>query len=153
MIRHVNGWIGHARPYGNADRRATNDQAKNGRRPKITLAPSSIHCGFRLNGRPTSALSPDHLGLLARARANPTGQQKLLDLVPTDGSTIGNAAVRDQLGWSEERYSTAKDALVASGALLKRAYLHHVVALLHREPGTDPATLTPRALAPQLKIH
>jgi N-6 DNA Methylase/HsdM N-terminal domain len=45
--------------------------------------------------------------------------QKLLDLVPTDGSTIGNAAVRDQLGWSENRYSAARDALVASGVLLK----------------------------------
>jgi hypothetical protein len=34
-----------------------------------------------------------------------------------------------------------------------RVYLSHVVERLHREPATDPATLTPRSLAPQLKKH
>jgi transposase len=34
-----------------------------------------------------------------------------------------------------------------------RAYLRHVIKQLHREPKTNPATLTPRALAEHLKIR
>ena len=43
----------------------------------------------------------------------------LLARVPTDGSTIGNGALREALGWDEARYTAAKDALVANGTLLK----------------------------------
>jgi len=45
--------------------------------------------------------------------------QKFLDLVPADGSTIGNGALRDELGWNPDRYDRIKEALVADGTLLK----------------------------------
>ena len=43
----------------------------------------------------------------------------LLTALPTDGSTIGNGAVRTALGWDEARYTAAKDALLVQGKLLK----------------------------------
>lgn len=49
----------------------------------------------------------------------PADHLALLNRVPTDGSTIGNGALRDILGWDETRYAAAKDALVAQGLLLK----------------------------------
>ena len=50
---------------------------------------------------------------------NPDDLAALLHQVPADGSTIGNGAVRETLGWDEARYTAAKDALVANGTLLK----------------------------------
>ena len=43
----------------------------------------------------------------------------LLAAVPADGSTIGNIRLRNALGWDEDRYTAARDALVNSGTLLK----------------------------------
>ena len=43
---------------------------------------------------------------------------KLLDLVPADGSTIGNGALREELGWNENRYDAVKEAMVADGTLI-----------------------------------
>ena len=48
-----------------------------------------------------------------------TDLSALLDRVPGDGSTIGNGALREALGWDEARYLAAKEALVANGSLVK----------------------------------
>jgi transposase len=60
------------------------------------------------------------------------------------------AGSEDAAGWAAIMHTLIESCRLQS--IDPRAYLRHVVALLHREPGTDPATLTPRALAPQLKI-
>jgi hypothetical protein len=44
----------------------------------------------------------------------------LLALVPTDGATIGNGRLRELLGWSDERYALARDALITQGHARQR---------------------------------
>jgi adenine-specific DNA-methyltransferase len=46
-------------------------------------------------------------------------QSALLALVPVDGSAIGNASLREQLGWDEASYFAVRDELVAAGILEK----------------------------------
>lgn len=46
-------------------------------------------------------------------------QSALVALVPADGSTIGNASLRERLGWDEATYAAVRDALVAAGVLEK----------------------------------
>jgi hypothetical protein len=46
-------------------------------------------------------------------------QSALLALVPVDGSAIGNASLREQLGWEEASYFAVRDELVAAGILEK----------------------------------
>ncbi|MBA3708087.1 MAG: SAM-dependent DNA methyltransferase [Planctomycetes bacterium] len=48
-----------------------------------------------------------------------TDPAALLARVPADGSTIGNGALRQALGWAEVRYLAARDALLSTGELLK----------------------------------
>jgi type I restriction enzyme M protein len=43
----------------------------------------------------------------------------LVSLVPVDGEAIGNGRLRELLGWSEDRYAAARDALVTQGVLAK----------------------------------
>ena len=43
----------------------------------------------------------------------------LIHHVPTDGTPIGNGALRAVLGWDEARYNAAKNALLAEGKLTK----------------------------------
>ena len=43
----------------------------------------------------------------------------LLEHIPADGSSKGNQRVREALGWDEDRYLAARDALVAAGVLVK----------------------------------
>jgi type I restriction enzyme M protein len=45
--------------------------------------------------------------------------ESLFARVPADGTTIGNGALREILGWPEGRYNAAKEALVANGLLVK----------------------------------
>ena len=45
--------------------------------------------------------------------------QRLFDLVPADGSAIGNQALRTALAWAEDRYVTVRDALIIAGKLRK----------------------------------
>jgi adenine-specific DNA-methyltransferase len=42
-------------------------------------------------------------------------EQALLDRIPADGATIGNGKARESLGWEEERYTIAKEGLIAKG--------------------------------------
>jgi len=42
-------------------------------------------------------------------------EQALLDRIPADGATIGNGKARASLGWEEERYTIAKEGLIAKG--------------------------------------
>jgi type I restriction enzyme M protein len=44
-------------------------------------------------------------------------QQALLQLLPQDGDTIGNGKARETLGWDEDRYTAAKDALLQAGLI------------------------------------
>ena len=44
---------------------------------------------------------------------------RLLAKVPVDGASIGNQALRQALGWNEQRYQAARDALVDAGKLEK----------------------------------
>ena len=48
-----------------------------------------------------------------------TDAEILLSRLPIDGSTIGNLALRETLGWDEARYAAAKQTLAASGSLQK----------------------------------
>ncbi len=50
---------------------------------------------------------------------NTSDQNTLLAKVPAIGDTIGNLKLREALGWTEARYTAARDALVAAGTLLK----------------------------------
>ncbi|MBK9288964.1 MAG: hypothetical protein IPN38_15070 [Flavobacteriales bacterium] len=43
-------------------------------------------------------------------------ERALHALMPDDGATIGNGKARESLGWEEERYTTAKEGLIAKGA-------------------------------------
>ncbi|GDY12845.1 restriction endonuclease subunit M [Planctomycetota bacterium] len=77
----------------------------------------------------------------------PNDSDALLNAIPGDGSTIGNINLRNQLGWDEERYAAARDALVAQGVLLKGQGRGGTV----RRAGVTPAasvTLGPDATAP-----
>ena len=49
----------------------------------------------------------------------PTDLEVLLTHIRTDGSTIGNGALREAVGWDEARYTAARDALIAKGTLVK----------------------------------
>jgi hypothetical protein len=46
-------------------------------------------------------------------------ERALLNCLPPDGSTRGNQAVRQQLGWDEDRYFDARDVLEDEGYLLR----------------------------------
>ena len=61
------------------------------------------------------------------------------------------AGSEDAAGWAAIMHTLIESCRLQG--LDPRAYLSHVVKLLHRDPKAEPATLTPRALAPQLKIH
>ena len=52
----------------------------------------------------------------------PPLQQALLALVPTDGSSIGNTALRKALGVPEADYWAAQAALVADGTAPLRGF-------------------------------
>jgi type I restriction enzyme M protein len=72
----------------------------------------------------------------------------LLARVPTDGSTIGNGALREALGWPEDRYNAAKDALVANGSLLKGQGRGGTVRRAGDAPQAKPAPM-PRPRTPK----
>ena len=46
-------------------------------------------------------------------------QHNLLAQVPSDGASIGNQRLREVLGWDDARFTTVRDAVVASGTLSK----------------------------------
>ena len=48
-----------------------------------------------------------------------TDRDALLDQVPAGGEAIGNGRLRERLGWGEDRYLAARDALVTRGVLAK----------------------------------
>lgn len=49
----------------------------------------------------------------------PPQQTALLALVPTDGSTVSNTSLREQLGWDEATYAAVRSELVEAGVLEK----------------------------------
>lgn len=56
-------------------------------------------------------------GRVMRTKAS-VDAETLWNILPDDGSTIGNQRARDQLGWkSERRYDTAKGLLLATGEI------------------------------------
>jgi hypothetical protein len=59
------------------------------------------------------------------------------------------AGSEDAAGWAAVMHTLIESCRLQG--IDPRVYLSHVVERLHREPATDPATLTPRSLAPQLK--
>ncbi len=71
-----------------------------------------------------------------------------LALVPTDGSAIGNAALRAQLGWSEADYDAARDALVAAGRITKGRGRGGAVRRTLAGPGNEPAPAPSAPAAP-----
>ncbi|HMW28828.1 MAG TPA: DNA methyltransferase [Plasticicumulans sp.] len=72
----------------------------------------------------------------------PPLQQALLALVPADGSSIGNTALRKALGVPEADYWAAQAALVADGTLLKGAGRGGSVrrAQIEAQPAVVPVT-------------
>lgn len=74
----------------------------------------------------------------------PPLQQALLALVPADGSSIGNTALRKALGVPEADYRAAQAALVADGTLLKGAGRGGSV----RRAPVEAAAVLPEAAAP-----
>ncbi|MBA3586029.1 MAG: SAM-dependent DNA methyltransferase [Chloroflexi bacterium] len=84
-----------------------------------------------LNGDPSSQarlpLVRDRLQQLAHPDRIPVESpvptaadlQRLFDLVPADGSAIGNQSLRAALGWAEDRYTAVRDALIIAGRLRK----------------------------------
>ncbi|WP_437661418.1 TIR domain-containing protein [Sorangium sp. So ce1182] len=49
----------------------------------------------------------------------PTDEERLLSLVPIDGSTISNRNLREHLGWSDERYEQVREQLVERGLVVR----------------------------------
>jgi hypothetical protein len=65
----------------------------------------------------------------------------LLALVPADGSTAGNTALRRQLGWSGNRYWYARDYLLEAGVLVRAKGRGGAVRRAHpEENAATPAT-------------
>lgn len=46
-------------------------------------------------------------------------QRKLLEAVPSDGSSVSNPALRRFLRWSSDRYFTTRDELLAKGLVIR----------------------------------
>jgi hypothetical protein len=46
-------------------------------------------------------------------------QQRLLEQLPMDGTTIGNKALRERLDWDEDRYWRERNPLVDAGLVEK----------------------------------
>jgi len=70
-------------------------------------------------------------------------RERLLALVPTDGSTVGNTALIRQLGWAGNRYWYARDYLLESGVLIRAKGRGGAVRLAHPEESN--LTVSPEA--------
>ena len=46
-------------------------------------------------------------------------EQAMYEVIPKNGSTIGNYKARQHLGWDEERYWSARDSLVDRGLIAR----------------------------------
>ncbi|WP_437969999.1 TIR domain-containing protein [Sorangium sp. So ce260] len=46
-------------------------------------------------------------------------EKKLLSLIPEDGSTINNRVLREQVGWTDERYDQVREQLVEKGLVVR----------------------------------
>jgi len=64
---------------------------------------------------------------------------RLLALVPTDGSTVGNTALIRQLGWTENRYWYARDCLLEAGVIVRAKGRGGAVRRSHPEESSGPA--------------
>ena len=66
---------------------------------------------------------------------------RLLALVPSDGSAIGNTALMRALHWSEHRYWYARDSLLEAGTIARAKGRGGAVRLVHPEKGTASDTV------------
>ena len=76
-----------------------------------------LPAGASASGHPTLAIADGDLPFATVP--NDRDLTALLNQVPADGSTIGNGALRQAIGWDEPRYVAARDALCDSGVLAK----------------------------------
>jgi len=76
-----------------------------------------------------------------------TDPDLLYALLPQDGTTRGNGALRESLGWSEKRYDAARDALLTSGRALKGQGRGGTLRRANAPAASVPATPTPNAAA------
>lgn len=49
----------------------------------------------------------------------PTDEERFISRVPEDGSSIGNKALRDWLGWDEDKYHRVRDRLVEKRVIVR----------------------------------
>ena len=73
--------------------------------------------------------------------------QLLLSRVPLDGSAIGNMKLRELLGWNEDRYFAAREALLASGTLVTGRGRGGAVIRAGAAP-SDPIAVAPDEMFP-----
>lgn len=73
--------------------------------------------------------------------------QLLLSRVPLDGSAIGNMKLRELLGWDEDRYFAAREALLASGTLVTGRGRGGAVIRAGAAP-SDPSAVAPDEMFP-----
>jgi hypothetical protein len=63
----------------------------------------------------------------------------LLNLVPADGTAVGNTYLRNQLGWAEKRYWYARDWLLEDGVLVRAKGGGGAVRRAHPDESTTTA--------------
>lgn len=61
---------------------------------------------------------------------------RLLALVPSDGSAIGNTALIRHLGWAENRYWSVRDSLLEAGTIVRAKGRGGAVRRAHPDEGT-----------------
>jgi hypothetical protein len=64
---------------------------------------------------------------------------RLLDLVPADGSAVGNTFLIRQLGWAEKRYWYARDSLLENGVIVRAKGRGGAVRRAHLDESTAAA--------------
>ncbi len=67
---------------------------------------------------------------------------RLLALVPSDGSAVGNTALIRQLGWAENRYWYARDSLLEAGVIVRAKGRGGAVRRAHPDEGPAPVVST-----------
>lgn len=92
-------------------------------------------------------------------------ERAILDAVPSDGSTIGNRALRGRLKWSSQRYFTARNHLVDAGLLVRGRGYGGSVRLATTEapsertvsvivpPGNDPVVTIEASIKNELALY
>ena len=74
----------------------------------------------------------------ASRRGRPSDEDRLLALIPEDGSTIANRRLAEQLGWDEEKYARVRDRLLEKEMIARATGRGGTVKRILEEPEEEP---------------